>query len=146
MSDYQDTPSVLADKVERLAALLKLSKVKDTYINLEHFQSKSPEDRDLLGSWDLHLGGDRLGCKDRGEDDEGNKDNDIKPEIVNVILLRQGGATTDAAPTPTHLALAALRAQGLVHAWIQQNHDGLPQKAGWPQVKGEYLKPVSPSF
>ena len=34
MSDCQDTPSVLADKVERLAALLKLSKVRDTYVYL----------------------------------------------------------------------------------------------------------------
>ena len=78
MSDYQDTPSVLADKVERLAALLKLSKVKDTDIYLEHFLSESPEDRDLLGSRHLHLGWDRPGCEDRGEDDEGDKDNDLK--------------------------------------------------------------------
>ena len=27
-SEYQDTPAVMADKVERLAALLKLSKVR----------------------------------------------------------------------------------------------------------------------
>ena len=66
-----------------------------------------------------------------------------------MILLRQGGATTDAAPTPTHLALAGLRAQGLVHTWIQQNHDGLPQKAGWPQedlieVHGSWYDPSNP--
>ena len=31
------------------------------------------------------------------------------------------------------LALAALKEKGLIHTWIQQNHDGLPQKAGYPQ-------------
>ena len=65
------------------------------------------------------------------------------------MLLLQGGATTDATPTPTHLALAVLRAQGLVHAWIQQNHDGLPQKAGWPQenlieIHGSWYDPSNP--
>merc|ERR1719430_830722 len=40
--------------------------------------------------------------------------------------------TTDALPTQTHRVLAALREKGMVHSWIQQNHDGLPQKAGFP--------------
>ena len=43
--------------------------------------------------------------------------------------------STNATPTPTHLALAELSRRGLVHSWIQQNHDGLPQKAGYPQVR-----------
>ena len=78
MSDCQDTPSVLADKVERLAALLKLSKVRDTYVYSEQFLSKSSEDGDLLRSGYLHLGWDRPGCEEWGEDDEGDKDNDLK--------------------------------------------------------------------
>ena len=71
-----------------------------------------------------------------------------------------GGATTEAAPTAAHLALVSLYnrwqiyiksmmyrylhtftsisiiyfyTRGLVQTWVQQNHDGLPQKAGWPQ-------------
>ena len=38
-----------------------------------------------------------------------------------------------AEPTFTHKALGMLVQEGLVHSWIQQNHDGLPQKAGVPQ-------------
>ena len=40
-----------------------------------------------------------------------------------------------AKPTFTHKALALLVQEGLIHSWIQQNHDGLPQKAGVPQEK-----------
>ena len=57
--------------------------------------------------------------------------------------------TTDAQPTLTHRALAQLRSAGLVSDWIQQNHDGLPQKAGYPQedvveVHGSWYDPSNP--
>merc|ERR1719238_1936158 len=52
-------------------------------------------------------------------------------------------------PTYTHFALAYLAQQGLVHGWVQQNHDGLPQKAGFPQHKineihGSWYDPSNP--
>ena len=47
----------------------------------------------------------------------------------------RGSRGTDAEPTPAHFALAALHRAGLLHGWVQQNHDGLPQKAGFPQVR-----------
>ena len=34
-------------------------------------------------------------------------------------------------PTATHMALAELGKAGLIHSWLQQNHDGLPQKVLW---------------
>ena len=54
-----------------------------------------------------------------------------------------------AQPTPTHHALAALGRTGWVHGWVQQNHDGLPQKAGFPQeaiceVHGSWYDPSNP--
>ena len=57
--------------------------------------------------------------------------------------------TTDAKPSLSHLALTALKERGLVHTWIQQNHDGLPQKAGWPQediveIHGSWYDPSNP--
>ena len=57
--------------------------------------------------------------------------------------------TTDAEPTLTHRALTQLRRAGLVRDWIQQNHDGLPQKAGYPQedvveVHGSWYDPSNP--
>ena len=57
--------------------------------------------------------------------------------------------TTTANPTFTHYALAKLAGAGLVHGWVQQNHDGLPQKAGFPQerineVHGSWYDPSNP--
>lgn len=56
---------------------------------------------------------------------------------------------TEAQPTPTHHALAVLGRTGWVHGWVQQNHDGLPQKAGFPQeaiceVHGSWYDPANP--
>jgi hypothetical protein len=39
----------------------------------------------------------------------------------------------EAKPTLSHRVLVALHAAGELTHWIQQNHDGLPQKAGMPQ-------------
>ena len=38
-----------------------------------------------------------------------------------------------ARPTKAHKVLVNLFKQGLLRRWFQQNHDGLPQKAGCPQ-------------
>ena len=56
---------------------------------------------------------------------------------------------TEAQPTLTHHALAVLGRTGWVHGWVQQNHDGLPQKAGFPQeaiceVHGSWYDPSNP--
>merc|ERR1711939_1101573 len=54
-----------------------------------------------------------------------------------------------AMPTPTHYALGALAKAGLIQGWVQQNHDGLPQKAGFPQedineIHGSWYDPSNP--
>jgi len=54
-----------------------------------------------------------------------------------------------AQPTLTHFALGQLGLRGLVHGWVQQNHDGLPQKAGFPQqcineIHGSWFDPGNP--
>eukprot|EP00927_Polykrikos_kofoidii_P025407 TRINITY_DN22829_c0_g1_i1.p1 TRINITY_DN22829_c0_g1~~TRINITY_DN22829_c0_g1_i1.p1 ORF type:complete len:496 (-),score=93.08 TRINITY_DN22829_c0_g1_i1:137-1588(-) len=41
----------------------------------------------------------------------------------------------DLKPTFAHHALAAMEETGLVHHWLQQNHDRLAQKAGFPQER-----------
>jgi len=38
-------------------------------------------------------------------------------------------------PTPAHRVLTAMEKRGLVWGWLQQNHDGLAQKAGFPASK-----------
>jgi len=59
------------------------------------------------------------------------------------------GNETHCAPTFTHHALGHLGRVGMIHGWVQQNHDGLPQKAGYPQEKlnevhGSWYDPSNP--
>ena len=55
----------------------------------------------------------------------------------------------NALPTFTHYALGALAKSGHIQNWVQQNHDGLPQKAGFPQesineIHGSWYDPSNP--
>lgn len=45
------------------------------------------------------------------------------------------GSRFDLKPTVAHHALAAIEEKGLIGHWVQQNHDRLAQKAGFPQAK-----------
>jgi len=54
-----------------------------------------------------------------------------------------------AEPTHTHRVLVALHKEGHLKHWVQQNHDGLPQKAGFPQkdlneIHGAWWDPSNP--
>ena len=54
-----------------------------------------------------------------------------------------------ASPSYSHNVLVSLEKEGLIHHYIQQNHDGLPQKAGFPQEKineihGAWFDPSNP--
>jgi NAD-dependent SIR2 family protein deacetylase len=55
----------------------------------------------------------------------------------------------DANPTLSHLILASMHKAHHLQHWIQQNHDGLPQKAGFPQhalneIHGAWYDPSNP--
>ena len=55
----------------------------------------------------------------------------------------------DAQPTKSHYVLAAMYDAGMLHHWVQQNHDSLPQKAGFPQthlneIHGSLHDPANP--
>merc|ERR1719478_1122863 len=52
-------------------------------------------------------------------------------------------------PTLAHCVMAELNRQNLLHGWVQQNHDGLPQKAGYKQedineIHGSWFDPSNP--
>lgn len=54
-----------------------------------------------------------------------------------------------AEPTLAHRVLAALYRKGYLKHWVQQNHDGLPQKAGFPpehlnEIHGAWFDPSNP--
>jgi len=56
--------------------------------------------------------------------------------------------STDALPTASHRILAMLNIRELIHGWVQQNHDGLPQKAGYKQedineIHGSWFDPCN---
>lgn len=58
-------------------------------------------------------------------------------------------SSLDAEPTLGHRVLVALQRAGYLHHWVQQNHDGLPQKAGCPQhvlneIHGSWFDPSNP--
>jgi len=55
----------------------------------------------------------------------------------------------DAQPTKAHRVLTTMYEEGLFENWIQQNHDSLPQKAGYPQhalneIHGSLHDPANP--
>merc|ERR1719236_103877 len=59
------------------------------------------------------------------------------------------GVATAGEPTMSHCMLAELNRQNLLHGWVQQNHDGLPQKAGYRQedineIHGSWFDPSNP--
>merc|ERR1719253_319405 len=59
------------------------------------------------------------------------------------------GVATAGEPTLAHCVMAELNRQDLLHAWVQQNHDGLPQKAGYRQedineIHGSWFDPSNP--
>jgi NAD-dependent SIR2 family protein deacetylase len=45
------------------------------------------------------------------------------------------GSRLELQPTHAHHALAAIGEKGFIGNWVQQNHDRLAQKAGFPQAK-----------
>lgn len=59
------------------------------------------------------------------------------------------GVATAGEPTLAHCVMAELNRQNLLHGWVQQNHDGLPQKAGYKQedineIHGSWFDPSNP--
>ena len=55
----------------------------------------------------------------------------------------------DAQPTLSHRVLTGIFEAGYLKYWVQQNHDGLPQKAGFPQefineIHGAWYDPSNP--
>ena len=55
----------------------------------------------------------------------------------------------EAEPTFSHFVLGALHKEGYLKSWVQQNHDGLPQKAGFSQaclneIHGAWFDPSNP--
>eukprot|EP01060_Flectonema_neradi_P026933 TRINITY_DN3657_c1_g2_i1.p1 TRINITY_DN3657_c1_g2~~TRINITY_DN3657_c1_g2_i1.p1 ORF type:complete len:289 (+),score=59.63 TRINITY_DN3657_c1_g2_i1:41-907(+) len=107
-SEYLDSKETLLSKVKVLAKLIKKS--KDTVVYTGAGISTAS-----------------------GIGDYASKAKD------SVAPHRRGTGGTinrlEVQPTYSHHAIAALEKKGLVRHWLQQNHDRLAQKAGFPQSK-----------
>ena len=104
--EYQDTKEVLEAKVELLAQLLTESR------NCVIYSGAGLSTASGIGDYATKGGA------------PGEVTETLKPHLRSKLL---------AQPTYAHRLLAKLCRRGIVKKWVQQNHDGLPQKAGVPQ-------------
>jgi len=119
--EYADRPEVLEQKVKRLADLVRRSG------NLVAFTGAGISTA-------------------AGIDDYASKAKGQSVTSAGKAIVKDW---KDAQPTKAHRILAAMyEAEHLKH-WIQQNHDSLPQKAGYPQhalneIHGSMHDPANP--
>jgi len=117
--EYREEPEVLTQKIKMLADLIRKAKRCTAYTGAGISTSS-------------------------GINDYASKAKDSK------ALQRPVLKTPLAAkPTLAHRVLAGLHKAGHLHHWVQQNHDGLPQKAGYPQyalneIHGAWFDPSNP--
>lgn len=73
-----------------------------------------------------------------GIDDYATKVKDVSITAAEMPRVKDW---KDARPTLTHRVLTGMYEAGYLKHWIQQNHDSLPQKAGYPQscLNGTWL-------
>lgn len=123
--EYTEEPSVLRAKVKVLAQLL---------LSSEHCIAYTGAGISTAS----------------GIDDYASKGNASFATGKNASKYRpKGKKGLNAEPTFAHYALSELYNQGVLKHWVQQNHDGLPQKAGYPQsalneIHGAWFDPSNP--
>jgi len=107
-SEYVDSKDVLAEKAKVIAQMIKKAKGTVAYTGAGISTAAGVGDYASKAS------------------------NSIAPH-------RRGTAPSssrlDAKPTYGHQFLAALAEKNMLHHWVQQNHDRLAQKAGYPQER-----------
>ena len=111
-SEYMDSSDVLDAKVSRLAAMIQSSTACCAYTGAGLSTSAGIGDyaskakKSAALAWDPHTGGG--------------------PHMEHL---------KEAKPTAGHRVLAGLERAGLLHQWVNQNHDGLDMKATFPLAK-----------
>ena len=111
-SEYMDSDRTLDAKVERLAAMIRSSTACCAYTGAGLSTSAGIGDyaskakNSAAHAWDPHSGGG--------------------PHMEHL---------KEARPTAGHRVLAGLERAGLLHQWVNQNHDGLDMKATFPLAK-----------
>mmetsp|Transcript_6014 Transcript_6014/g.7795 ORF Transcript_6014/g.7795 Transcript_6014/m.7795 type:complete len:426 (-) Transcript_6014:63-1340(-) len=119
--EYVDTPNTMREKVSELAKMIRNSQNLITYTGAGISTSA-------------------------GIDDYATKAKNISVSNVGKPILKDW---KKAKPTLSHHVLVSLYKVGFLKYWIQQNHDSLPQKAGYPQyllneIHGSLHDPSNP--
>lgn len=121
--EYSEQPQTLRAKVKLLAQLLRRSQNCVAYTGAGISTASGIGDYASKAKDSLIRTGKRM-----------------KPKLRNWL---------QAEPTLAHRVMAALVKRNNVRGWVQQNHDGLPQKAGVPQdrlneIHGAWFDPSNP--
>lgn len=121
--EYEDSPNVLQAKVDLLARLLEASEHCLVYTGAGISTNSGISDYATRTGTDM-----------------GNSSSSNRPKLRSPY---------EAQPTYAHRALVQLHNAHFLQYWVQQNHDGLPQKAGLPQhaineIHGAWYDPSNP--
>ena len=104
-SEYMDAPSVLRGKVDVLAAMIANSSATVVYTGAGISRAS--------------------GTPDYASVAKGSR----------APIARDSGNRLEAQPTFSHKAIASLARKKLFHHWLDQNHDRLALKAGFPKAR-----------
>jgi NAD-dependent SIR2 family protein deacetylase len=119
--EYTDTPQTMREKVQELASLIRASRNMIAYTGAGISTS--------------------AGINDYATKAKATSVSNVgKPVLKDWKLAR---------PTIAHHTMVALYKTGYLKYWVQQNHDSLPQKAGYPQhmlneIHGSLHDPANP--
>lgn len=118
-SEYVDTDATLSEKVAVMTEMIKQARETTVYSGAGISTSCGVADYATRAK-------DSLSSKSR--------------QITSPLM---------AQPSPAHCILVSMYRAGLLKHWVQQNHDGLPQKAGLPQavineIHGAWYDPSNP--
>jgi len=118
--EYLDSPAVLEAKMHKIAEMLQASRCCVAYTGAGLSRA--------------------AGIADYATKSKNSISSNGAPKLRSPL---------DAQPTYAHRVLAALHRRKMVHHYVQQNHDGLPQKAGFPpeainEIHGAWYDPSNP--
>jgi len=123
--EYTDDPETLREKVKEMARLIRKSKHCLAYTGAGISTAS-------------------------GINDYASRSNKSRATGTGAVGKRPAKKKgLNAEPTLAHFVLGALYKAGHLKHWVQQNHDGLPQKAGFPQhalneIHGAWFDPSNP--